>query len=73
MIKYELNPRPSNCDGLVIVRTNQLIWDLISSFVRTCDKKMPDIERSVVKAAVFLRKTVNKLAKHTMKQMSLGK
>ncbi|CAG2256275.1 unnamed protein product [Mytilus edulis] len=63
MIKDELNPRPGNCDGLVIVKTNQLIWDLISPFAQTCDKKMQNIERSVVKASVLLSKTVNNIAK----------
>ncbi|VDI19941.1 Hypothetical predicted protein [Mytilus galloprovincialis] len=62
MTKDELNPRPGNCDGLVIVKTNQLIWDLISPFAQTCDKKMQNIERSVVKTTVLLSKTVNKVA-----------
>ena len=63
MIKDELNPRPGNCDGLVIVKTHQLIWDLIFPFAQTCDKKMQNIQRSVVKAAVLLSKTVNNIAK----------
>ncbi|VDI02088.1 Hypothetical predicted protein [Mytilus galloprovincialis] len=63
MIKDELNPRPVNCDGLVIVKTNQLIWDLISPFAQTCEKKMQNKERSFVKAAVLLSKTVNNIEK----------
>lgn len=43
-IKDELNPRHDYCDGLVIVKTNQLIWHLISSFAQTCDKKMQNIK-----------------------------
>jgi hypothetical protein len=63
IIKDEVNPRPDNCDGLLVVKTNQLIWELISPFALTCDKKMQAIEKSVVKAAVLLCKTVNNLAK----------
>ena len=63
IVKDEVNPRPDNCDGLVVVKTNQLIWELISPFAQTCDKKMQAIEKSVVKAAVLLCKTVNNLAK----------
>ena len=63
IIKNEVNPRPDNCDGLLVVKTNQLIWELISPFAQTCDKKMQAIEKSVVKAAVLLCKTVNNLAK----------
>ena len=63
IIKDEVNPRPDNCDGLLVVKTNQLIWELISPFAQTCDKKMQAIEKSVVKAAVLLCKTVNNLAK----------
>jgi hypothetical protein len=63
IIKDEANPRPDNCDGLLVVKTNQLIWELISPFAQTCDKKMQAIEKSVVKAAVLLCKTVNNLAK----------
>jgi hypothetical protein len=63
IIKDEVNPRPDNCDGLLVVKTNQLIWELISPFAQTCDKKIPAIEKSVVKAAVLLCKTVNNLAK----------
>ena len=53
IIKDEVNPRPDNCDGLLVVKTNQLIWELISPFAQTCDKKMQAIEKSVVKAAVM--------------------
>ena len=45
------------------LQTNQLIWELISPYSQTWDKKMQAIEKSVVKAAVLLCKTVNNLAK----------
>jgi len=64
LIKDEQNPRPENCEGLVVVRTNQLIWELISPFAQTSDKKIQNIERSLVKAAVLLCRTVNKCAQN---------
>ena len=63
LIKDETNPRPENCEGLVVVKTNQLIWELMSPFAQTCDKKMQAIETSIIKAAVLLANTVNTLAK----------
>lgn len=63
LMKDDTNPRLDNCDGLVVVKTNQLIWDLISPYTQTCDRKMQNIEKSVVKAATLLAKTVNDLAK----------
>jgi hypothetical protein len=30
LTKDESNPRPENCEGLATVKTNQLIWDIIS-------------------------------------------
>jgi hypothetical protein len=32
IIKDEVNHRPDNCDGSLVVKTNQLIWELISPF-----------------------------------------
>lgn len=63
LMKDDTNSRPDNCDGLVVVKTNQLIWDLISPYTQTCDRKMQNIEKSVVKAATLLAKMVNDLAK----------
>ena len=62
LTKDENNPRPENCEGLVQVRTNQLIWDILSPQTQTFDRKMQLIQRTVVKAATLLVKTVNKMA-----------
>ena len=47
IIKDENNPSLEICDGLVVVRTNQLIWELISPFAQTCDKKMQSMENTL--------------------------
>ncbi|KAH3833465.1 hypothetical protein DPMN_106775 [Dreissena polymorpha] len=48
LVKDERNARPENCDGLVTVKTNHLIWDVLSSSAKTNDKKLQNIETSVV-------------------------
>lgn len=63
MIIEELNPRASKCDGQFIIRTNQLVLDLISLFAHTCEDKMQNIEISVVKAADLLIQMEKKVAK----------
>ena len=62
LVKDEKTPRPENCEGLKIVKTNQLVWDIIPTFSQTCDKKMQNIEKTVVKAATILTKVVDKMA-----------
>ena len=57
------NLRPENCASLVTVKTNQLIWDLLSPPVRTNDKKIQNAQTSVVKAAVIMTKVLDKLGK----------
>ncbi|XP_060587407.1 uncharacterized protein LOC132742916 [Ruditapes philippinarum] len=63
MIKDEENPRPGNCDSLVTVKLNQLVWDIVSPTARSRDKKMQNMETTVIKAACVLVKTVDKAAK----------
>jgi hypothetical protein len=63
IIKDEVTPRPSNCEGLVVVQTNPLIWDSLSAVARSNDKKMQNIEASVVKSATKIAKVVDKMAK----------
>ena len=46
LVKDEKTPRPENCEGLKIVKTNQLVWDIIPTFSQTCDKKMQNIEKT---------------------------
>lgn len=63
MTKDDACPRPSNCDGLVVVKLDKLIWDVVSPQGRNNDKKMQAIEKSIVKAGVCLTKTMEGIAK----------
>ncbi|XP_060596689.1 uncharacterized protein LOC132750691 [Ruditapes philippinarum] len=63
MTRDDVNARPSNCENLVTVKLNQLVWDIVSPTARSRDKKLQTLETSVVKAAVILAKTVDKAAK----------
>ena len=63
LVKDDINARPKNCEGLVTVKMNQLIWDSVSPAARSRDKKMQGIETSIVKAATILVKVVDKMAK----------
>ena len=62
LTKDENNARPENCEGLSIVRINQLMWNVISPGAQSADKKLQFLERTIVKAATILTKTVNKMA-----------
>ena len=62
LVKDENSTRPENCEGLTVVKTNRLIWDAVSHNARLNDKKLQNIELSVVKAATILTKTVNNTA-----------
>ena len=64
LTKDENTARPENCEGLTIVRTNQLIWNVLSPMAQTADKKLQFIEKSVIKAAIILTKTVNEMAQN---------
>jgi hypothetical protein len=44
------------------VKTNQLIWDIISPQAQSVERKMQIIERAIVKASTVLVNTVNKMA-----------
>jgi hypothetical protein len=35
LIKDENNARPENCEGLKVVKTNQIVWDIISQEAKT--------------------------------------
>ncbi|XP_053400594.1 heat shock 70 kDa protein 12A-like [Mercenaria mercenaria] len=50
LVKDEINCRPEDCEALVVLKTNPCIWDGISQNVCTNDKKLQNIETSVVKA-----------------------
>jgi hypothetical protein len=53
LIKDENNARPENCEGLKVMKTNQLVWDIISQEAKTIDRKMQNIETSVVKGSML--------------------
>lgn len=55
----EVTPCPSNCDTSVVVKKNSLIWDSLSAVARSNDKKMQNIETSVVKSATKIAKVVS--------------
>ena len=40
LIKDETNGRPANCEGLVTVKTIQLVWDAVTPSGRTNDLKL---------------------------------
>lgn len=63
LTKEDANARPDNCPGLSIVRTNRLVWDQMSNFTQQNDKKLQTIEKTIIKAATIMTKTVNDMAK----------
>ena len=63
LTKDDVNGRPDNCTGLTVVRTNQLVWDLIAPSTQQIDKKLQYIEKSVIKSAIIMTRTVNDMAK----------
>ncbi|KAK3086121.1 hypothetical protein FSP39_013847 [Pinctada imbricata] len=62
--------RPGNRKSLVTVKTNQLIWDLLSPSLRTNDKKIQNAQTSIVKAGAILTKVLDKLGKDTKNENS---
>ena len=62
LLKHENTNRPQNCESLSVVKTNQLVWDILSPETRTSDKKLQNVELSVVKGATILAKVVNRIA-----------
>ena len=62
MVKDENNSRPENCEGLQVVKTNKLVWDIISPEAKTNDRKMQNVETSLIKGSVILTKVADKLA-----------
>lgn len=63
LVKDENTPRPGNCEGLVVVKMNKLIWDVISPVARTNDRKLQNCETAIVKSAIIMANTVDKIAK----------
>lgn len=46
-----------------MVRTNQLVWDLIAPSTQQIDKKLQYIKKSVITSAIIMTRTVNDMAK----------
>ena len=63
LTKDDVNGRPEHCTGLTVVRTNQLVWDLIAPSTQQIDKKLQYIEKSVITSAIIMTRTVNDMAK----------
>ncbi|XP_063409787.1 uncharacterized protein LOC134693025 [Mytilus trossulus] len=61
LMKDEKSNRPENCEGLVPVQTDQLVWDLLWPRTRTNDNRMRQCQTSVVRGATYLSKVVNRL------------
>jgi len=72
MLKDEKLARPANCDGLSVVKCNLLVWALLSPNACTTDKKLQDIETSVIKSANVLTKMVDQVAKLEQKLKENG-
>ncbi|KAK6185393.1 hypothetical protein SNE40_007638 [Patella caerulea] len=53
--------RPKNCESLVTVKTNQLVWDFLSQSTRTMDKRIQNAQTSIIKGAVSLAKVTEVL------------
>ena len=61
MLKDEKMARPENCEGLVTVHTNQVIWDGLNPVTRTNDNKLKNLQTIIVKGSSVLTKVINKL------------
>ncbi|ESP03479.1 hypothetical protein LOTGIDRAFT_171416 [Lottia gigantea] len=50
-----------NCESLVTAKTNQLVWDFLSQYTRTMDKRIQNAQTSIIKGAVSLSKITDTL------------
>lgn len=66
--------RPSNCEKLIVPRLNREIYTRIPSFAKKADAKMATIQRTVVRSACALVKTISATleAKKNKTQMDLN-
>ncbi|KAH3873492.1 hypothetical protein DPMN_036728 [Dreissena polymorpha] len=62
LLKDDKLARPANCDGLAVVKCNQLVCNLLPPNARTNDNTIQNFEMSVVKSATVLAKMVTKVA-----------
>ena len=59
LLKDEKLTRPQNCEGLVTVQTDQMVWDIL--YAETNDNKMKNIQTAIIKSATVLSKVFDKL------------
>ncbi|KAK3095831.1 hypothetical protein FSP39_019712 [Pinctada imbricata] len=64
MTKQNETTRPENCEAPCVVKTktNQLVWDILTPETRSSDKKLQNVENSLLKGSTILTKVVNRLA-----------
>ena len=61
--KLNKYPQPENCEGLTKVRVNQLIWDNLSSTIRSQDLKFQKVQTSIVKGMTALARVTDAILK----------
>ena len=61
--KLNKYPQPENCEGLTKVRVNQLIWDNLSSTIRSQDLKFQKVQASIVKGMTALARVTDAILK----------
>lgn len=65
--KLNKYPRPENCEALTKVRVNQLIWDNLSTTVRSQDLKFQKVQTSLIKGMCALVRVTNAIVKQADK------
>lgn len=63
MIKEENIARPENCEALVTIKCNKLIWDVCQTSTKFIDKRLQNTETSLIKGSILVAKAVNNLTK----------
>lgn len=63
MIKDENIMRPDNCEALVTVKCNKMIWDLCQTSTKFVDKRLQNAETSLIKGAILVTKAVDNLVR----------
>lgn len=61
--KINKYPQPENCEGLTKVRVNQLIWDNLSSTIRSQDLKFQKVQTSIFKGMTALARVTDAILK----------
>ena len=61
--KINKYPQPENCEALTKVRVNQLIWDNLSSTIRSQDLKFQKVQTAIVKGMTALARVTDAILK----------